>query len=274
MTVEKRQLEYGETLRRLRQHAGYRTGRDFAEHIGWQPSKVSRLENGRTLPADRDVSEWLAAVGAPPEIADEVQDLLRELRLDRDSWKRQLRHGHADRQRAEAVSERDATTIIVVEWFVVPGLVQTADYARAVFELASRLHESPSDSDEAVLERIRRQDVLYDKEKHVEILLSEAALRNPVCPPDVLSAQFDRLTTLLGLPNVRLGIVPLDAPLPTVTLHGYAIHDHTVIVEVNHTEMIVTDADEVDLYRRITDGLWSVALEGDEARALLQRLQK
>ncbi len=58
MNVEKRQLEFGETLLRLRVKAGYNTGKDFAEAIGWQASKVSRIENGRTLPALADVEAW------------------------------------------------------------------------------------------------------------------------------------------------------------------------------------------------------------------------
>ncbi|MQA11456.1 MAG: helix-turn-helix domain-containing protein [Pseudonocardiaceae bacterium] len=272
MNPEKRQLILGDSLRRLREQAGYDTGKEFAEHIGWMASKVSRIENGRTLPADSDVAVWLDAIDAPDTAAAEIRDEVRDIRLARDSWRQQLRRGHADRQRAEAVAEHEAARITVVEPFLVPGLVQTADYARAVFTIAAEIHETPADTDDAVRERIRRQDVLYNPDKHIEILIAETALRYPICPAPVMGPQLDRLANLVGLPHVRLGVIPIDKVLPTITMHGYAILDDSVTIEINHTELAVTDPDEVALYRRITDGLWEAATEGNEARAILQRV--
>ncbi|MGH3467816.1 MAG: helix-turn-helix domain-containing protein [Thermocrispum sp.] len=273
MNVEKRQLEFGETLLRLRVKAGYTTGKDFAEAIGWQASKVSRIENGRTLPALADVEAWFSAVDAPAEVAEQIRDDMREIRLARDSWKRQLRHGHATRQRIEARAERSAARITSVEMFILPGLVQTAEYARAVFAMSAAQHATPPDTEEAVRERIRRQEVLYDPDKQIEVLVHELALRPPfVGAAAVMRAQLDRMATLGGLTNLRFGVIPIDAVLPTVTMHGYTIHDDTVVVEINHTEVATADPDDLALYRRITDQLWSVAAEGDDARAILARL--
>lgn len=272
MSIEKRQLVLAERLRSLREAAGYRTGKDFAQRIGWVASKVSRIENGRTLPSDADVTTWLDAVTASPQTLAEVRDELLDIRLARDRWKRQLRHGHASRQRTTAAGERDASRIVMVEFFLIPGLVQTADYARAVFTLAAHMHGTPTDTDEAIRERIRRQDALYNPDKTVEILVSELALRYPICPGPVMRAQLDRLANLTGLAHVRLGIIPLDTVLPTITMHGYTILDDTVIVEVNHTEITATDAEDVELYDQLTDRLWTQAAEGDNARSLLQRI--
>jgi hypothetical protein len=205
-------------------------------------------------------------------LATELRDTVREIRLARDSWKYQLRHGHAKRQRAEATSERDASRIVTVEFFVIPGLVQTAEYARSVFTLAADMHGTLHDADESVRERIRRQDVLYDPSKSVEILVAESALRYPICPLPVMRAQLDRLANLAGLSHIRLGIIPLDTVLPTITMHGYAILDSTVVVEVNHTEITATEPDDIELYNQITAQLWEVAVEGDAARALLLRV--
>ncbi|MGH3519518.1 MAG: helix-turn-helix domain-containing protein [Haloechinothrix sp.] len=272
MNVEKQQLEFGESLRRLRASAGYPTGKDFAQAIGWQASKVSRIENGRTLPTLADVEAWVGAVGASPEIAVSMRDDMHGIRIARDRWKRHLRHGHAGRQRIEADTERRAVRITAVEFFLVPGLVQTADYARAVLTIAAERFDTPRDTDEAVRERIRRQDVLYDSDKRIEIIVAETALRYPICSAPVMRAQLDRLTTLCGLPHVRFGVLPLDTVLPTITMHGYASFDDAVAVEVNHTEIAVTDPDDVALYERITERLWSVAAEGVDARAILARL--
>ncbi|MFF5992945.1 MULTISPECIES: helix-turn-helix domain-containing protein [Prauserella] len=272
MSIEKRQLTLADTLRGLRERAGFRTGKDFAAHIGWLPSKVSRIENGRTLPSDADVAAWAVAVGGGDLAQIELRDEVREIRLERGRWKRQLRHGHADLQRSTAKAVHDARSIVMVEFFLVPGLVQTAEYARAVFELAAEMHQTPRDSDDAVRERIRRQDVLYDPDKRVEILVAEAALRYPICPPVAMRAQLDRLGNLAGLAHVRLGVLPLDTVLPTVTMHGYTILDDTVTIEVNHTDVVATDPEDVALYRGITDRLWEAAAEGDDARELLSRV--
>lgn len=260
-------------LRRLRERAGYRTGKAFAQAIGWVASKVSRIENGRTLPSDADVTAWATATNATGDELAAIRNELLDLRLERDRWKQRLRHGHADTQRATAKSEHDATSIDVVELFLVPGLLQTEAYARAVFDMAAEMHESPRDSSEASRERIRRQDVLYDLTKTVRILVSEFALRNPIAPPDVMRAQLDRLAVLADLAHIEFGIIPLGARLPTITMHGYAtLDDATVVIEVNHTEITVTDPDDVDLHRRITARLWDVAEKGEDARALLLRI--
>jgi len=274
VSAEKRQLEFADRLREVRAAAGFGTGKDFAERLGWQPSKVSRIENGRTLPSDADVADWLRAADVPAADAHLVRDELRDIRLARDRWRVQLRDGHAERQRQEAAVEREVARIVSVEFFVVPGLVQVADYARHLFAQAAGMHETPSDLDSALAERIRRQAVLYDSAKTVEILVGESALRYPICPPVIMRAQADRLAALLDLRHVRIGVVPLDVELPTITMHGYTILDDTVIVEVNHTELTVTDADDVALYERITADLWRAALEGDRVRTLLENIRR
>lgn len=272
MSIEKRQLAFGGRLRRLREDAGFGTGKEFAEHLGWIASKVSRIETGTTLPADSDLTTWIEATDTPETVAVELQDELLDLRLARNNWKRQLRTGHADRQRQSADVEQSAARITMVEFYLVPGLVQTAEYARAVFTMAAELHESPRDTDEAVRARVRRQDALYDPDKQIEILVAEVALRYPLCPPPVLRAQVDRLISLAALPNIRLGVIPLGTVLPVITMHGYTMIDDTIYVEINHTELTTADQDDLTLYRRLTDQLWTVAAEGDDARAMLTRL--
>lgn len=268
--TDKAQLAFGEHLRRLRERAGFSTGKQFAETLGWIASKVSRIENGRTLPADSDLLEWLAAVECPAEETETLRDELRELRLDKANWKRRLRTGHAEPQRYHQGIEQTASTITTVETAMVPGLVQTAEYARAVFQLAADLHNTPHDTEAAVRERIRRQDVLYHPDKTITILITESALLHPIASPAVMMAQIDRLATISELPNVHLGVIPIGAQLPTITLHGYMQIDDLVLVEVNHTEFEVTAPDDLAIYHKITDKLCEAAAKGDTARHLLK----
>jgi transcriptional regulator with XRE-family HTH domain len=272
VTIEKRQLAFGDELRKLREEAGFPTGKLFAERLGWLPSKVSRIENGRTIPSDSDVIVWVDAVDVSEAVAAHLRDQLRDIRLARSSWKRRLRAGHESVQHEYAAHEQAAKRIVVVEFYVVPGVAQTAEYARAVFLIGAAEVGSPQDTEAAVLARIQRQGILYDPTKKIEILIAESALLYPICSPSVMRGQIDRLTSLLGLPSVRIGIIPLGTRLPVVTMHGYSIMDDEVAVEINHTEVVVTDPEDIALYERITENLWSVAVEGDEARGVLGRI--
>lgn len=272
MALDKDLLAFGERLRALRVDVGFTTGKDFAERLGWVPPKVSRIENGRQMPADADIVTWLDAVSAPEAVAEEIRAALRDLKLVRASWKRRLRTGHASLQRSAYELERNAARIALVELFVVPGLVQTPDYARAVFTAAAALHQTPNDTEDAVRERMRRQEVLYDANKRIEIMVGEFALRHPVCSPQVMRAQLDRLVGLIGLDNVRLGVLPANAGLSIVPMHGFWIIDDRVLVEIHHTEVTADAPDDVALYHRITEALWAAAVEGNDARALLTRI--
>src|SRR6266498_5415335 len=103
---------------------------------------------------------------------------------------------------------RDWSSDVCSSDLVVPGLLQTAEYARARFAQGVRLHKVPDDVDEAVRLRVQRQEILYRPDKRFHFVLTEAALRNRLCPVDVMLAQLDRLVALSALRNVRLGIIP------------------------------------------------------------------
>lgn len=266
--IDKRRLEFGDRLRTERERAGM-TGRELAERLGWQQSKVSRIENGRQTPTDFDVRQWLELCGLSESVVAELTDELRNLRVEYASWQRQLRYGLSPRQQRSIDIERDAHLLRIVEISTVPGLVQTPEYARNVFEIVADLHETERDIEEAVATRLERQRVLYDNTKRFEILVIEAALRYPICPPGAMVAQIDRLMTVAALPNVRFGVISLDTRLPAVPMHGYWIVDHVVMVETIAGEITTPDPDEVALYRRLTDRLWDVAAVGDAARAIL-----
>ena len=84
--------------------------------------------------------------------------------------------------------------------------------------------------------------------------------------------QIDRLRSVIGLPGVRFGILPLWAQLPNLLPHGYWIVDDEVFVELVHAESRIADPDEVAIYTELTDRLWTVAAEQGDAHALLTRV--
>lgn len=260
----------GARLRELRTEAGL-NGKDIAERLGWQRSKVSRLELGKQTATAADLELWAEAIGAPAEVAD-LKSRLRGMESQARSWRRQLAEGHRGVQERYVAEYRRTSTVRGYEATVVPGLFQTAGYARHLLVRNAELMQSPRDTDAAVAARIKRQEVLYEPDKDFRVLIWEGALHALVCPPDVMAGQLDRLVGLIGMSTVSLGILPLGARLKLTPKHGFWIFDEErVIVETINTEFTLESAEDVALYGRVWDTLDEGAAYGTQARRLLAR---
>lgn len=266
-----RRREFADKLRAHRERAGL-SAKEFADSLGWGNSKVSKIETGKQTPSAVELTDWLTALGVAGDDADVLHAELRDVRVHQIEWRRQLRAGHRARQEQDAKSESEASVIRAADIAAVPGLLQTPDYARAIFTTQGALLDVPDDIEASVRARMERQRLLYEGGPSIEILIAEAALRHPIATPAVMAAQIDRLISALGLPGVRIGVLPLGRQLPYVPWHGFWIVDDTVFIENITAEVRVTDETDVAIYHRLADALWSVAVEGDDARALLARV--
>jgi len=126
--------------------------------------------------------------------------------------------------------ETTAATIRAFEADVVPGLLQTADYARHLLRRLVAFRGLPDDVERGVRARMVRQEVLYDPDKQLRFLLTEAALRYQPCPRATLRGQLDRLLAVFGLATVEVGILPFDLELPVVPSHGFWIFDDRLVL--------------------------------------------
>jgi transcriptional regulator with XRE-family HTH domain len=270
--VYRARQEFGGRLRRLREDAGL-NGKQFAARLGWAASKISRIEHGKQTATTEDVAAWAATLEAPPELVEDLLAELRNVRFEYIAWSRRLRAGHAPRQRASVGLAAAATTVRAFESDVVPGLLQTADYARHVLTRLSAFRGLPDDVERGVRARMRRQEVLYEPDKQLRFLLTEAALRYQPCPASTLRGQLDRLLAASGLDTVRLAVVPFNIELPIVPNHGFWIFDdNLVLVETLSAELSLRDAEDIDLYTRYFEVLWDIALQGEDARQFIARL--
>ncbi|MFE9736523.1 helix-turn-helix domain-containing protein [Streptomyces sp. NPDC006477] len=260
----------GERLREIR---GPVSGREFAARLGWTQSKVSKLETGRQTATTADVRAWAEAAGQP-EVAAELEARVQGLESRTRSWRRQLAAGHRPVQDTLTVEYERSAHLRAWEGAMVVGMLQTADYARAVFTRYSELHQSVRDTDDAVRARLRRQALLYEPGRVFDIVMWEAALHAAVCPPAVLSAQLDRLASVIGLDTVRLGIVPLGAPVALPPAGGFWLYDDRLaVVEDWHAELWLDDADSIGLYGRVWARLQKSAVYGASAHRLISRAQ-
>lgn len=271
-SFEKRRTEFGEQLRQLRAAAGYETGKDFAQAIGWNAPKVSKIENGRQTASDDDLDAWLAAVDAPDDVAATLRAMLESIRNAYVTWKEAVRAGHRARQEQSIGREAKAKRIRAYDANMVSGLVQIPEYARHALTKHAAIHGGAQDITEAVQTRMRRQQILYEPGRTIELLTTEAALRHPGAPRDVMVAQLHRLLATVGMPGVRLGIIPMNVELPYPLTTDFWIVDDVVMIETPTAELTIDDPDEVATFDKIADLMWTVAEEGDAARATLLRV--
>ncbi|MGW0704163.1 helix-turn-helix domain-containing protein [Streptomyces sp. NPDC002867] len=258
----------GARLRELR--AGL-TGRDLADRLGWTQSKVSKLETGKQTATAEDLRAWAAATGHPDAAAELVAHL-DGLESRHRSWRRQLAAGHRPVQDALTVEYERSTVLRAWEGSMVVGMLQTADYARAVFQAYADLHQSVRDVDDSVRARLRRQNLMYQPGRTFHIVMWEAALHTRLCAPPVMAAQLDRLAGVVGLDTVRLGIVPFGAAVRIPPGPGFWLYDERLaVVEDWHAELWLDDTDSVGVYLRVWELLHQAAVYGALAHRLIAR---
>jgi transcriptional regulator with XRE-family HTH domain len=262
----------GARLRELRTEAGL-DGKDLAAKLGWQTSKVSRLQNGKQTPTRADLKAWAQAC-EQAAAEGELQGLRAglEMKQRHRSWRRQLAGGHRGRQEI-AVRQTEHTAMIRgLEVSRIPGLFQTPEYARVVFDTNAEFRGIAPTTEAAVAARMRRQEALYDPEKSFRFLLCEAALYHRSCPADVMAEQLDRLYNLVGQRRVEIGILPFGTQLRRTAPHGFWIYDRRlVIVETISEELWLTGDDDLALYERAWEWLAQAAEYGPLARRLVGR---
>jgi len=261
----------GKRLRELRQAAGLH-GRQLAESLSWPASKISKLENGRQTPSDDDIRAWTRATDSESE-TEALLASLHTLEVQHAEWQRILRTGLKPRQKAHIEWDQKTRLFRAFEATVIPGLLQTAEYARFRFAEGIRRLKLPNDINEAVQGRLQRQEILYRPDKRFHFVLTEAVLRFRLCPPEVMLGQLDRLVSFSALSNVRLGIIGFETQYATSPWHGFWIYDNNrVLVETFSAALDLRQPQEIELYANAFDQLAGVASYGRSARAIIMRV--
>jgi transcriptional regulator with XRE-family HTH domain len=266
--VHEARIALGHRLRELRTAANL-SGRQLAELLSWPASKISKLENGRQTPSDDDIRAWTRATGGEAE-TEALLASLHTLEVQHAEWRRVLQAGIRPRQNELADLDRQTRLFRVFESTVIPGLLQTAEYARIRFAESIRVFQLTNDINEAVKGRIRRQEILYQPDRRFHFVLTEAALRIRLCPPEIMLGQLDRLISLSALPNVKLGVIGFQTHYATSPWHGFWMYDtDRVLVETYSAALTLAQPPEVELYARVFDELATVASYGRAARAII-----
>lgn len=264
------QAELGAALRALRQASG-KEAKAVARSAVMSTAKLSKIENGRVAPATTDVERILTALDVSPEIKAEYLAVARAQATEATAWRLFRRMGYHKKQEQIRALESSMTLLRLFQPSLVPGLLQTPEYIRAVLEPKGLTEEQLS---RTVSARIERQRVLYDTSKALHFVVTEPVLRWRLLPPAMMAGQLDRIVSVSRLPNVDVRVVPLDAPQRDVPGHSFVIRDDRVgTVETTHAEVVVTDPRDVSLYVEKFDRFASVSLAGDAMRDLVEGIR-
>lgn len=258
-------------LRELRKAAGL-SGIELGAQLGWTQSKVSKTETGRTtLPSEDDITAWVQACGGAGEEAAVLTAILASLHTEQRTWRAKFRHGQALTQEEYARLGREATLVRNFEPAAIPGLLQTAGYARArTMEGVIRQGADPAPTavDRSVTARLQRGQALFEDGKRFEFILGEPALRWRLAPDNDMQIQLNRLISLSELPNVTLAVLPFSALMAETPQHGFVIYDNVAIVETWVSEDRI-EGKRADMLAAIFASFMELAVTGDDARQLI-----
>ncbi|MEV8505211.1 helix-turn-helix transcriptional regulator [Actinoplanes sp. NPDC051475] len=259
--------ELGEELRRLR---GDRRGADVAAALGWSESKLSRIETARTGISDADLERLLHELGA--QAGERWRELANRGRAR--VWWAPYRSSVAERYDEYVAFEAEATLMCEWEAQLVPGLLQTDEYAHAVIRAGADVRDEETLERRTAL-RMARQSVLSrDPAPRLCVVLDEAVLRRQVGGPGVLRRQLQRLHDASRRPGVEVLVLPFAAGSHAALTEAFVIFEFADRPPVVHSEDLIggllrTKEAEVEVYREAFADLRARALPPDETREFI-----
>jgi transcriptional regulator with XRE-family HTH domain len=274
-TVRRRRL--GQELRRLRELKGM-TAEEVAERLLVSQSKISRLENGRRSISQRDVRDLCGVYDVEDQRV--VESLMQ---MAKDSRQQGWWHSFGDIPYSVYIGlETDAASLRVYDPQVVPGLLQTRNYAEALIRGA--LPETPAaDVDKRVQVRMRRQDRVYASETPLRLwtVMDEAALRRVVGGPGLMRDQLDHLVEQSQLPHVTVQVIPFEMGAHPGINGQYAIlefpdtSDSSVVyIEGVTSDLYLEKSGDVQKYSVMYEHLRAQALNVEQSRDFISKIAK
>jgi transcriptional regulator with XRE-family HTH domain len=270
-TIQRRRL--GMALKKAREQAGM-TQDEAAEAIDSAASKISRMELGQSGVRTTDLMALLRAYGVPDELAESLRDIAKAGR-QRGRWSSH-RESIPTWFRTFVDLEGDASEIRQYQAEIIPGILQTEAYIRAILTNSGRPEEAALEQQVKI--RLERQSVL-DGDADQVFVLSESALRRIVGGAPTMRDQMAHLVEVCQRPNVTIQILPFDAKTYAVASFSFVIlrFDHDSASDVIYSESF-TDADYLDrpdlvrAYTKLWDDLRAAALGPVESRIFLQQM--
>ncbi|HEV2375957.1 MAG TPA: helix-turn-helix transcriptional regulator [Streptosporangiaceae bacterium] len=262
-------------LRSLRTAAGL-TREAVVESTGINAATLYRIEHARVRPQTRTLRTLLDLYGVEKDQQDELVALLRDARER--GWLQAYQSGLPGQYSTFIGLEGEAESEWNYESLLIPGLLQTTDYARAVIS-GGQPFLSREEVGQRVEVRMERQGVLHsDHPLSLWAIADEAALRRQVGNSSVMRKQIRHLLDMSELPNVTLQVIPFNAGAhPGQTGSFIAVQYEASIPDVVYIESLAGDLfleeeSQVRRYKLIFEHLRAVSASPDASRALMESL--
>lgn len=241
---------------------------EAARRAGTSQNKISRVENGKGLLTAAEAAALLTVYGVHGDERRRIMTLVETARAGHIDSRVILQRGaHHFQERIRQLDEQSRLVRSFAPTAVL-GILQSRSYAQVVF--TQRMTEeqvAPS-----VASRVGRHRMLDDPSRQWVLLQTEGALRWNLGGTAVMVEQIERVAAAIDRPNVRLGIIPWQAPARVLPLHGFHLYDHRAVVVGTRSGTAIMDGRDVTDYEALFGELERLAVFEGEARAVLGRI--
>lgn len=277
-TVRRRML--GVELRKIREQQGL-TSEETAERMGWHPTKMSRLESGRSGLRAHEVVSLLDVYEVRDATTREALAVLaREGK--RRVWWQPYNDVLTPRYSSYISFEAEAVSVRNFQSSLIPGLLQVPDYARAVIRAIQP--DTPGEEVNALVDvRLARQNAALAREEPLQLwaIMDEAALRRVIGGEVTMRKQLRRVLEASEQPTITIQVLPFKAGAhaaihgPFVILEFPVRGDLDVVYVEGHTSSLYLERDDdLTSYGRTFDRLRAAALDVDPSRDFIARIVK
>jgi transcriptional regulator with XRE-family HTH domain len=238
-TVRQRRL--GAELRRLRE-AQDATADEIASRLQWSPSKISRIENARIGVRVRDVRLLLELYKVDEDHMGDILALAHAA-TERGWWAR-YQDSMPKKFAAFVALEDEANSALNYGTYTVPGLLQCEEYAHTILQSSTRAFDSltPTEIDRRVHIRMRRQQLLHRTTPLIfSTIIDESVLVRLIGSRKTMRRQLDYLVELAQLPNVEIGVIPLNVSREPVFGESFTLLKFSPAYEVRFPDFLYID---------------------------------
>jgi hypothetical protein len=244
--------------------------RRLGEQLGWSESKVSRIELAQHQLSETDLSSVLAILGVTGAEREKLLRLARD--MNQPAWW-ELGLDLSPQVTALLGAEQRATRITQFSLVMLPGLLQTRSYSRALFD-SFRIPRAQIDR---YIEMCQlRQGILHREDAvRYESYIDESALRRPIGGPGVMTEQLEQMLRMAEASNVEIRAIPTAVGAYTGLLGAFVLVDFVRDCSIVHLEQrratgVLDDPDDVEVFVQAADDLREIALSERDSRHLIE----
>jgi transcriptional regulator with XRE-family HTH domain len=265
----------GMEIRQLRQKARL-SMEEVGEVLDWSANTISRLERGlRPDTKPEEISALLAAMGVKGKDRDRIMRIAFGNRNQ--GWWEDQSDALPLQDRTFLKFERRATRIFNVQPLLVPGLLQTADYCRALLRAFGYAEE---ELESKIARRLGRQAILSRPQPpEAEFIVTELLLRQPVGGPAVMARQVRRIIDEAERPHITVRIIPVEEAVHPALDGPFLILDFAeepsiVMVGLRRSAVYPENREELETYMLAAERLTRQALDEEKSLRMLRSIAK